>query len=65
MQCPKCQFDNTNGMNFCGKCGTKLERFCPQCKFGNPSGYEFCENVAISCPFLQNQLPENFPLMKN
>jgi len=42
MQCPKCQFDNTNGMNFCGKCGTKLERFCPQCKFGNPSGYEFC-----------------------
>jgi class 3 adenylate cyclase/tetratricopeptide (TPR) repeat protein len=42
MQCPKCQFDNADGMNFCGKCGTKLERFCPQCDFGNPSGYEFC-----------------------
>ncbi|UCE53081.1 MAG: zinc ribbon domain-containing protein, partial [Desulfobacterales bacterium] len=42
MQCPKCQFDNADGMNFCGKCGTKLERFCPQCNFGNPSGYEFC-----------------------
>jgi hypothetical protein len=41
MQCPKCQFDNADGMNFCGKCGTKLERFCPQCDFGNPSGYEF------------------------
>ena len=42
MQCPKCQFDNAGGMNFCGKCGTKLERFCPQCNFGNPPEYEFC-----------------------
>ena len=42
MQCPKCRFDNAAGMNFCGKCGTKLERYCPQCNFGNPSEYEFC-----------------------
>jgi class 3 adenylate cyclase len=42
MQCQQCQFENVDGMNFCGKCGTKLERFCPQCNFGNPSGYEFC-----------------------
>ncbi|MEJ2284049.1 MAG: adenylate/guanylate cyclase domain-containing protein [Desulfobacterales bacterium] len=42
MQCPKCQFDSAVGMNFCGKCGTKLERLCPQCDFGNPSEYEFC-----------------------
>jgi len=37
MQCPKCQFGNAGGMNFCGKCGTKLERSCPQCNFGNPT----------------------------
>jgi class 3 adenylate cyclase len=42
MLCPKCQFDNADGMNFCGKCGTKLERFCPQCNFGNPPEYKFC-----------------------
>jgi len=24
MQCPECQFDNAEGMNFCGKCGCKL-----------------------------------------
>ena len=42
MQCPKCQNDNPVGMNFCGKCGTKLERLCPQCNFGNPSDFEFC-----------------------
>jgi len=44
MQCPACQFDNADGMNFCGKCGTKLKRFCSQCNFDNPSGYEFCGN---------------------
>ncbi len=42
MLCLKCEFDNADGMNFCGKCGTKLERFCPQCNFVNPLGYEFC-----------------------
>jgi class 3 adenylate cyclase/tetratricopeptide (TPR) repeat protein len=42
MQCPKCRFDNADGMNFCGKCGAKLERFCPQCNFANPTEYEFC-----------------------
>jgi hypothetical protein len=44
MQCPACLFDNADGMNFCGKCGTKLEIFCSQCNFDNPSGYEFCGN---------------------
>jgi class 3 adenylate cyclase/tetratricopeptide (TPR) repeat protein len=24
MKCPECQFDNADGMNFCGKCGYKL-----------------------------------------
>ncbi len=42
MLCPKCQFENADGMNFCGKCGAKLEMFCPQCNFGNPPEYEFC-----------------------
>ena len=42
MQCPECHFDNADSMNFCGKCGKKLEKLCPQCNFGNPSEYEFC-----------------------
>lgn len=25
MKCPKCEFDNPEGMSFCGRCGTKLE----------------------------------------
>ncbi|MGV7222981.1 MAG: adenylate/guanylate cyclase domain-containing protein [Nitrospinales bacterium] len=51
MLCPKCQFDNADGMNFCGKCGTKLERFCPQCNFANQCEYEFCGKCGNSLSF--------------
>ncbi len=42
MKCPKCQFDNPEGINFCGKCGVKLERICPSCNFANPPEFRFC-----------------------
>jgi len=42
VKCPKCQFENPEEMQFCGKCGTKLERICPQCKFSNPPQFKFC-----------------------
>ncbi len=42
MECPECTFENPAGMNFCGKCGHKLEKVCPSCSFGNPPEFEFC-----------------------
>ena len=42
MKCPKCQFDNPEGIDFCGKCGTKLEGICPSCNFVNPPEFMFC-----------------------
>ena len=42
MQCQKCNFDNPEQMQFCGKCGAKLENICPQCKSSNPSEFNFC-----------------------
>jgi len=42
MKCPKCQADNPEGMKFCGKCGTKLEKVCPKCNFSNPPDFTFC-----------------------
>jgi len=29
-------------MQFCGKCGAKLERICSQCSSSNPSEFRFC-----------------------
>jgi len=42
MKCPKCQFENPQEMQFCGKCGAKLERICPECNFSNPPQFIFC-----------------------
>ena len=43
MKCPKCQFDNPDGIKFCGECGAKLERLCPDCGHSNPPvGFKFC-----------------------
>ncbi|MHC4458875.1 MAG: double zinc ribbon domain-containing protein [Planctomycetota bacterium] len=42
MKCPKCQFANPEDMQFCGKCGAKLENTCPQCNSSNPSDFKFC-----------------------
>jgi ribosomal protein L40E len=42
MKCPKCQFENPETIQFCGKCGAKLENICPQCNSSNPSDFKFC-----------------------
>jgi len=42
MKCSKCQFDNPEDMQFCGKCGNKLANICLKCNFENPSGFQFC-----------------------
>jgi predicted amidophosphoribosyltransferase len=31
MKCPKCQFDNREGIKFCEECGAKMELKCPKC----------------------------------
>jgi class 3 adenylate cyclase/tetratricopeptide (TPR) repeat protein len=42
MQCPKCQFENREGVNFCEKCGTKMESVCPNCGAKIPLDRQFC-----------------------
>ncbi|MCK5351077.1 zinc ribbon domain-containing protein, partial [bacterium] len=43
--CPKCQFENPEGIKFCGECSAKLERSCPNCQFTNLKGSQ-----RRSCP---------------
>jgi class 3 adenylate cyclase/tetratricopeptide (TPR) repeat protein len=42
MKCPKCQFANPDGVNFCVECGAKLEKICPECGFSNSLSHKFC-----------------------
>jgi class 3 adenylate cyclase/tetratricopeptide (TPR) repeat protein len=48
MHCPSCGFENPVGMNFCGRCGTKLSPRCPHCDFENPPGFAFCGKCGAS-----------------
>jgi class 3 adenylate cyclase/predicted ATPase len=48
MRCPKCEFHNPAGMNFCGKCRTALGLTCPNCSFENPPGFDFCGQCAAA-----------------
>ncbi len=42
MKCVNCQFDNPEGMNFCGRCGSPLTTACPFCGHQNPAGVKVC-----------------------
>ena len=48
MRCPSCGFENPEGMNFCGRCGTQLSPRCPHCDFENPPGFAFCGKCGAS-----------------
>lgn len=44
MECPKCYFNNPEEMQFCGKCGAKLEMIDKQCLVhGRDSGKKRAE----------------------
>jgi len=42
MKCPKCQFENRDGIKFCEECGAKFELECPACKANIPLSSKFC-----------------------
>ena len=57
MKCSRCQFENPDGMKFCGECGSKLETICPGCSFPNPPNFNKAIEAAkeIGAKFLQGQ----------
>ena len=42
MQCPKCQFENREGVKFCIECGNRFETHCTICNHLNPPENKFC-----------------------
>ena len=58
MRCPACEFDNPEGMNFCGKCATPLvPPRCSQCGFDNPAGFAFCGKCGTTLPVRGSSSP--------
>jgi ribosomal protein L40E len=53
MKCSKCEFQNPNDMQFCGKCGSKLLVPCRKCGFENPDGFSFCGKCGGALEFEQ------------
>ncbi len=48
MKCPRCEFDNPEGMNFCGACGAALGHCCGKCGKDNPATFQFCGNCGAA-----------------
>ena len=44
MNCPQCQTDNKEGVNFCLECGHKLGLKCPECGHSVPPAAKFCDD---------------------
>ena len=42
MECPKCRFENREGVKFCEECGANFELRCPNCSAKIPLGRKFC-----------------------
>jgi class 3 adenylate cyclase len=42
MKCPKCRFENREGVKFCEECGANFELRCPNCTASVPPGRKFC-----------------------
>ena len=66
MECPKCQFDNREGANFCKECGTKLEFTCPECGTGLIPPSKFCDECGYNlskdrkAPDVDYSIPESY-----
>ena len=58
MKCTKCQFENPEGIKFCGECGAKLENICPQCSFSNPPEFKFCGECGHGLTVPSEQPPQ-------
>jgi predicted RNA-binding protein with PUA domain len=65
MKCPKCQFDNPDGLAFCGKCGGKLEKVCPKCNFSNPPDFMYCGKCGSTLEEVQTAPPLDYSKPKS
>jgi class 3 adenylate cyclase/tetratricopeptide (TPR) repeat protein len=59
MKCPKCQFANPDGVNFCVECGGKLEIICPECGYSNSLSHKFCGECGHKLTLPTEDIPKD------
>ncbi len=57
MKCLKCQFENLEGIKFCGECGSLLGSICPGCSQVNPPLFRFCSNCGCNLTDVSHPAP--------
>jgi class 3 adenylate cyclase/tetratricopeptide (TPR) repeat protein len=62
MKCPNCQFENPDGMKFCGECGCEIKSVCPQCHFANPPKFKFCGECGARLSAQEKSQPKELSL---
>ena len=60
MKCPKCQFENREGIKFCEKCGFKIELVCPACGARIPPDRQFCGKCGTALEKPKEAPPINY-----
>ena len=60
MKCPKCQFENREGVKFCEKCGFKIELVCPACGAKIPPDRQFCGECGTALEKPKEAPPINY-----
>jgi class 3 adenylate cyclase len=60
MKCPKCRFENRDGIKFCEECGAKMELRCPKCGAEVPLGRKFCGECGNALEELQAAPPIDY-----
>jgi Double zinc ribbon len=62
MRCPRCGFENPEGLKICGECGAPVRALCPTCRFAHPPRSHFCgDGGAREAPSLR-PAPRRCPL---
>jgi predicted amidophosphoribosyltransferase len=62
MKCPKCQFDNREGVKFCEKCGARMELVCPSCGAKIPLDRQFCGECGHDLNLPSEQPPRDLAI---
>ena len=65
MECPKCGFENREGVKFCEECGAGQDLICPNCSAKVPPDRKFCGDCGHDLRKLRESPPIDYAAPKS